>query len=287
MKTNVIIFSKDRTLQLKSLLLSLRHYSDISEDRIHVLYVCKEEAVDYKPLKKEFGCHFHEQNDFLADLKSIVKSGNPDFVMFMVDDLIFRAPFSIAKIEDTMDERKDLDAFCPRMGKHIECEPKPVFEPIENDLIMWETSEKLGRYWNYFWELSSSLYRRELVEKYLSRCRPLKESFPNPLEWHYYVCMPSTHLIGNDLIKLIIGLRFLFAKKKNRIACFDKSICLTQGVNLVANRASENDTVFTPAELHQKMLEGYVVDFKCLEHVELRTPQPGGEFFRLILERQS
>lgn len=284
MKTNFIIFSKNRTLQLKSLLLSLRHYTDIAEDHIYVLYVSDDPDISYQPLMESFGCHFVEETSFLKNVTDIVDQEGVDYTTFLVDDLIFRDTFSIQAVEDLLDKRTDIDAFCFRLGKNIDCPVNPDFEEIDLDIHAWDTSVKLGKYWNYFWDLSSSLYRKELILDYISKCRPEKESFPNPFEYHYYSCMPTTR--ASKLASLANTVRYPFKRKSQRIACFSKSKCLTQGVNLVAEINAERTEHFNPKDLHQKMLDGYIVDFHCLENLDLKSPQPGHTYFKLINQNE-
>lgn len=281
MKTEAIIFSKNRTLQLKSLLLSLREFSDLPEDMTNIIYV-ESGGISYETLKKEFRCRFIKQSLFLNDVKNIVANSRAEYILFMVDDLIFREKFSIGKEEKILDANKGLDAFSHRLGKNIEVGKAPSFRHLEDDIIEWETSGGLGKHWNYFWDLSSSTYRKKLVLEYLSKCRPGKESFPNPFEFHYYSCMPSTR--ASRIVSLINSLRYPFRKKSNRMACYARSICFTQGVNLVAAINDERDELFDTLTLHKKMEEGYIVDYHVLKNAEIKAPNAGPEYFKLVKE---
>lgn len=282
MKTEAIIFSKNRTLQLKSLLLSLREFSDLPEDMINIIYV-ESGNISYELLRKEFKCKFIKQSLFLNDLKNIVLNSRAEYIMFMVDDLIFREKFSVGREEKILDGDKNLDAFSHRLGKNIEVGRTPSFRQIEDDIIEWETAENLGKHWNYFWDVSSSTYRKSLVREYLSKCRVAKETFPNPFEFHYYSCMPSTRASG--IVRLINSLRYPFRKKSNKVACYVKSKCFTQGVNLVAAINDKRDELFDIQTLHKKMEEGYIVDYHILKDAEIKAPNAGPEYFRLIKEK--
>ena len=281
MKTNIIIFSKNRTLQLKSLLLSLRHYSDVPEENIIVIYKTDPE-ISYEPLREQFACSFIEQCDFLKDVQIAVYGNDSDYVWFMVDDLIYRDSFSLGTIEKFLDEHKDVDSFCLRLGKNIKKGRQPQFLSEKDGICIWNTAEDQGKYWNYFWELCSSFYRRELVIEYLQKCRPERETFPNPFEFHYYACMPTTRISG--MVKIINNIRFMFRKKSARVACFDKSKCFIHGINLVAELDDKREETYNVKELHQKMLDGYIIDFKSMNDVELDTPSPGHEYFKMIKE---
>lgn len=281
MKTNIIIFSKNRTLQLKSLLLSLHYYSDVPEENINIIYKADPD-ISYEPLIKRFKCNFIKQGNFLEDVRNVVNSSKSGYVWFMVDDLIYRQPFSLEKIESFLDTHKDVESFCLRLGKNIERGKAPEFIYQKDDFCVFDTSEDLGKYWNYFWELCSSVYRRELVLKYLSKCRPDKETFPNPFEFHYYACMPTTRISG--FLKLINSIRFVFKKKSDRVACFSESKCFIHGVNLVAELNDGREEPYEIKLLHKRMEEGYVVDFIPDKSIKIDSPSPGHKYFKLIPE---
>lgn len=282
MKTKTIIFSKNRTLQLKSLLLSLRYYSDAPEENITIIYKA-DEGIDYSPLFEQFPkCEFRKQSSFLEDIRDIVMQNISDYVWFMVDDLIYRENFSLSLIENFMDTNPDVDAFCLRLGRNIKKGKQPNLISRGNGILVWDTDKTLGKYWNYFWELCSSIYRRELVLKYLKKCRPEKETFPNPFEFHYYACMPNTR--ATDLLSFYIALRFPFSKKSNRIACFENSKCFIHGINLVAELNDNREETYSVIDLHKKMLDGYIIDFKNNIVPELDTPSPGHKFCKIVKE---
>jgi hypothetical protein len=200
----------------------------------------------------------------------------------MVDDLICRDKVDFAMIEKLLNERADIDAFTLRLGKNIKCGQEPEFTELKNDILLWDTRDGQGRHWNYFWEMCCTIYRRPLVEEYLSKCRDDKETFPNPFESHYYSCMPSSRKSKSMLVRLVNGLRFMFKRQTNRVACYRKSRCFTQGVNLVADIGQDREEFFDPESLHKKMLEGYIVDFKSIRDAENEVPNPGREYFKLV-----
>ncbi len=279
-KTSIIIFSKDRTLQLKSLLLSLRELADVPEESINVIYKNAIPEISYDPLIPEFKCDFVQQTSFLENVRNIVRRKPSDYFLFMVDDLIAARPFSLERIENLMDTRTDIDSFCLRMGRNIKCEPTPEFEELGEGILCWTTKHGLGKHWNYFWELSSSLYRRPLVEEYLEKCRPDKETFPNPLEDHFYQCMPNTKQ-AHPLLEILNAIRFAGQTPPSKIACFETSRTFTQGVNLVADIKDDRATQFSPQELHKKMLDGFVIDFQSLADIFPNQPNAGHTHFKL------
>jgi len=283
MKTNILIFSKNRTLQLKSLLLSMRYFTDIDETRITILYVQDDPEVDFQPLKDEFKCRFYEQVSFLQDIKNIVADFDGDYIQFMVDDLIFRDSINYTEIEKLLDSNPDIDAFQCRLGYNIKCGKEPEFTQIDK-FICWNTSSDIGKYWNYFWELTSGIYRRNLVQAYIDKCRPHREFFPNPFEDHFYTCMPNTNPRPSFIVNLVNAVRFCFKRKSHKIASYEQSKCYTMGVNLVADIDDDREQKFDTASLHKKMLDGYLIDFKSLKDALPEKPNAASPFFKLIKE---
>lgn len=280
-KTRFVVFSKNRTLQLKSLLISLFEQTDIPPGSVTILYVATGE-ISYDHLIDKFpDCQFVRQNIFLDDIREIVAGSNSEYVGWMVDDLICRDGFSLSFIEKYLDENSDVDAFSLRLGKNIQPRELPVFILEDNETMVWDTSPRYGKHWNYFWDLSSSIYRRALVDEFLSKCDSATETFPNPFETRFFSLMPAT--LHTGLAGLVNRLRFPFRRRYGRMACFQRSKVLTQGVNLVADIVGDDRAQqFSPEELHAKMLEGMVVDFRGLRGVDNEFPNVGHQYFKLI-----
>ena len=69
------------------------------------------------------------------------------------------------------------------------------------------------------------------------------------------------------------------------MACFERSKCFTQGVNLVAERDIDYRSIASPQELHQKMKDGFIVDYRSIHGVENVWPNTGQKYFRLVLDQ--
>lgn len=280
-KTQIIIFSKDRTLQLKSLLLSIQAFTDIEDHEICVSYL-ETPPISYDHLKSNFSCKFKARQYFLEDMRAIVDDTEAEYVLFMVDDLIVREHFSLRAIEHFLDNHSFVEGFSLRLGLNIEDGIKPEFKQDREGILYWKTQAGLGNIWNYFWDLSCSLYRKKLVKKFLHDCSPEKVDYPNPMEWTYYHLYPS--FVGSWKRRLIARLLHPLASKTNWYASFDNTKCFTQGVNKVIDLDDAFQTTYTTEELHEKMLEGYVVDFSQLKEIPLKWPNPGPKHFKLTME---
>ena len=297
-----IIFSKDRTLQLKSLILSIKENTDLPEKNIYVIYKNANPEISYDHLFEAFPeVNFIKQGVFLHDIENIVKNSGMKYFEFMVDDLIVKEYFSYQFIEEFLDAHPEIGSFCMRMGKNINCGKAPEFEELEIDsplmekavekgnktkILVWNTAKGLGKHWNYCWDTSSSIYRKELFLEYIPKCRPEKETFPNPFEDHFYTCMPTTTPRPSLLVNIVNAIRFAGKEKSMKIACFEKTKCFTQGVNLVADIVdpTRETDLHDPVSLHKKMLEGYIIDFKSLKDKYPEQPNAGHQFFKLIKE---
>ena len=275
----IIIFSKNRTLQLKSLLMSLKHFTDIPEYLITIIYIDSEE-ISYDILKDQFKCEFYNQNNLIEDLKYIIYKSKKQYTLFFVDDLIIRDYFSIRIIEEFMNKNKSVQSLSLRLGMNIKDGESPKFINLHDNILSWNTESNLGNIWKYFWELSSSLYRTEFVIDYLNKCPSYRITSPNTLEYYYYSCMPS--LVNGWKIKMFNLFRYTFVDKSNTIACFSKSKCVTQGVNKVSNILNPFETMYSVNELHEKMLNGYSIDFMNLQNIDITWPNAGNKYFKLI-----
>lgn len=282
-----ILFSKHRTLQAASCVQSLTTLSDVAAEDITVLYVDSAE-IDYTPLRQTFPCRFVRQTHFYNDVMRVVRSASSPFVSFLVDDLIFRERFSATQVSALLHRYSDLDAFSLRLGMNIEDGRPPMFKMLEPGVRVWSTTPGIGTSWNYFWELTGGIYRRATVLAYMEQCPPHIVTFPNPLESYYYAVVPNTLMSSRGVLATLRHPKYAYWKcfrrtaMRKRIACYEKSLAFTQGINVVADRRINYDTHITPQQLHALYLMGYRIDFHCLSGIRNTKPNPGRQYFRLV-----
>tara|TARA_Y100000996_G_scaffold414400_1_gene405157 strand:+ start:3784 stop:4635 length:852 start_codon:yes stop_codon:yes gene_type:complete len=276
--TQILIFSKERTLQLNSLIQSLLYYSDVSQEDITVLFKDSED-ISYKSLINKYSCNFRQEKSFLTDVKNIIQNNKKQYCMFLVDDFIVRDNFSIGVMESVLRSPNGITAFSLRLGSNIKDHQSPEFVTLPDSVLSWRTNKKYGKSWNYIWELSSSMYESSFVANYLSQCDPEYVDFPNPLESYYYGCNPSQYVTKNRLLR---KLKFLGKYEAKGMAAFSISKGFTQGVNLVANRDLEYKDLYTPKFLHEKFLNGYGIDYISLKNINNEKPNAGRSHFKLI-----
>lgn len=278
-----LIFSKNRTFQLKSLLESLRHYTDLKEEQISVIYKSTKPELSYRPLIQQYHCEFIEQENFYKDVFEALRDRGNSYIIFMVDDLIYRRPCLFADHVSFLDANKDVDVFSPRLGPKIVDGKLPVFTR-RGRYFVWRTSPKLGVSWKYFLDLSSSMYRREHILNYLNRVKPSTITYPNPLESEYYRVIPS-HFSSRK--RRWLNRLLTLSRASRTMACASDPYCITVTINLTREGLNKGrPDVWTPEVLHQKMLEGYVMDFEFLEPLELTKMNLHGESFRLKLLKE-
>ena len=281
-----IIFSKERTLQLKSCIKSLTSLSDVKQEEITVLYL-DSEAVSYESLKKEFACNFVRQKDFYQDLSSIVNSSDKGLVSFIVDDVIFRDKFSVDRIGGLFDKYKELDCFSLRLGKNIKDRRPPRFEWLEDGILTWNTARGLGVSWNFFFEISGSVYRKNHISEYLRQCQPKKITYPNPFEYYYYRIFPNFAVASKGKWRILKHPNYLVWLVLNRkdmvkkMACFEKSRSFTQGIN-VTYKDPKYKTYLTVEKMHELYLKGYEIDFISLKNAPNVKPNAGRQYFRIV-----
>ena len=117
----MIIFSKDRPLQIDGLLRSIQHHVQ-GAAAIHVLYRASDSAYGQaynecaEALKTDIPIHWTPEHDFKADLVQTLSKVETESLCFLVDDIVFIRPVDLNAI--------DTDAICKgivslRLGPNI------------------------------------------------------------------------------------------------------------------------------------------------------------------------
>jgi len=175
---SVIVFSKNRTLQLHGYLESLFRYSDISQDRVTVLYSeCKD--ISYRQVIDAFPeVTWVRETDFPDNLAAILAQAD-QHILFGCDDVVFTSKFSAQKAIETLDLNKEVFGFSMRLGKNIK--PRPSILKKRRGVYQWRWRGCQETHWNYPWELDCTIYRKPDVIKILDSLS-LNPRNPNYLE---------------------------------------------------------------------------------------------------------
>jgi GT2 family glycosyltransferase len=180
-KLCVIVFSKDRSFQLRECLRCLHLFLHCTFE-VHVIYtVSSEFASSYDQIRADFSSvTFHSESDqnFSRSLSSIVDSTRAPWLMFMVDDALLYADVDFTQIESAFSRNK-LIGFYLRMNEALRhCQPAgkdmdvPKFVRDDNVLVWNRLDGELD--WNYPFDVSGTIYTTTRVRATL---KSIEEQF--------------------------------------------------------------------------------------------------------------
>jgi len=246
----VLIFSKDRPLQLDGTLRSFaRHCRDADKIVTRVLFTASTSRTRslYRQLMREHPkVQFVEELDFRRD--ALLLLGLHEFVLFLVDDCLFVGNFDLGSIAGTLGRTPEAIGVSLRLGCNaIYChsldKPQaiPKLAPASDDLLSYHWPHAESDF-GYPLEVSSSLYRsRDLL--------PLLREIP--------------FLNPNTLEAEMANRAGLFRESHPMLLCPESSLAFCAPVNLVnqvcVNRAG-NRPDMSPGTLAEKFAAGWRMD---------------------------
>lgn len=176
--STVIVFSKDRPMQLHAYLESLIRLSDCEEEQIYVLYR-EERPIRYDKVKSYFPhIHWIAETCFSEQLQEIV-SKSEEYIMFGCDDVLFLDRFCFKDMEMYLSNHEQVLGFSLRLGRNIHPLPKGIVH--EDSFFTWNWTENTGHY-GYPWELDCTLYRRKDILEVFREAGIENLKTPNYLE---------------------------------------------------------------------------------------------------------
>jgi hypothetical protein len=254
----VIVFSKDRACQLELLLRSLKEQCPGWRDwSVQVLYTASTGAFE-AGYRQVMGAHpeigYTRETVFKDDLVTVVREHPAsEYVMFLVDDLVFKNPFPVSSEESAYFEANgDVLCLSLRMGPHlVRCYPRgnrpaavPAFD--HRTLCVWQWPGCEGD-WGYPMSLDGHVYRRMLVETYLKH---LPFTNPNTLEG----------LMSSNVPRQI-----------PRMICFRESIVMNLPLNRVQNTIENIHGSVSAESLNNVFLEGKQISLAPLRGFRNRS----------------
>jgi glycosyltransferase involved in cell wall biosynthesis len=272
----VLIFSKDRALQLDATLRSLLfHCDDVNELQIKVLLTSSTSLYEnqYDHLRSNYSPYeflqFHREQFFPSDLMALISPFN--YTLFLTDDNIFVKNFKMSQILEGLKTNPDALGFSLRLGKNTTyCytlnrnQDLSSFSPLADNILKfnWTTSQYD---FGYPLELSSSVYRNEDILPYISR---MNFQNPNTLE-----ASMSVH-------------RGFFQSCKPYLLCYEHSVTFCNPLNMVqtawVNRTSMRPE-YSSDSLGKLFDAGYRIDISsyigfvpnaCHQEVDLKFIAP-------------
>ncbi len=249
----VLIFSKDRALQLDATIRSfLLHCKDADEFETRVLFKTSSDlhAIQYEALKNDYQKYpfiqFIKEENFRLDVIALIAPF--DYVLFLVDDTIFIRDFSLRNTIESFSEQPRAIGVSLRLGSNtIYCysldkaQRVPDLQSIGKNLFKYDWT-KAEHDFGYPLEVSSSLYRAEDIIPFIAK---LEFKNPNTLE---YIMASNKSYFQSDFPEIL---------------CFEESVAFSAPMNIVQtewkNRANK-DTKYTTDNLAAIFSEGKRID---------------------------
>lgn len=260
LKLAIVIFSKNRAMQLdaclRSLYWNMSNKAD-SDTAIYVLYDIDTvgHLSSYWKLKSGyFNIHFIPEKNFHKDLLYIMDGF--ENVMFCTDDTIFKRQFSPLKYAEILNDTPTAIGFSLRLGKNITyCYPHdaeqqiPNFEQVLGDIIKFPWVD--GKYdFGYPMDLSSSIYRTKDIFNMIDNIRWInKWDSPNYLE------------------SFLDGAVSFYMMDMPYLLCTLESVAYCNPVNVVQkthNNRCGNKSTYSPDALCDMFLAGKRIDITNL-----------------------
>ena len=257
---NIIIFSKDRALQLELLLRSMKEYFiGLENYEVKVLYTYSNEnyRLGYEKLKKIHRDIFYKrEKDFQKDVIEMLDQ-NKKYLMFLVDDIIFKEYFDPSILKNmggdfvcfSLRLNEKLD-FCYAMDSGIG--KKPVFTRSPGFLSFgWRGTEG---YYCYPMSVDGHIFNTGEVYGLLTN---LYYDSPNSLEG----------ILNTD------------QAVKDKVMCLSKSPVFNNPCNKVQTCINNLSGSISPVYLNGMFLDGYRIDLEpyrgfenisCHQEVDIR-----------------
>ncbi len=248
---NIIVFSKDRALQLELLARSFNKYvKNFNEYVITVLYTYSNDAFKkgYNKLINmgHANLNFVKEINFKSDLIRLVDR-QTNYTVFFVDDLVFKNNFDF--YDNQMDMFKnDNEILCRSLRVHPNltyCYPMqlkinkyPNF--LENNIFYWSGEQTP---YGYPMSIDGHIFR---TKELLPLVKELDYSNPNSFEG-------IMHTNSIDLPKMI---------------CYDKSIIINNPCNIVQTNNPNIHGNVEVNDLNSKFLAGYIINLDNFDGIE-------------------
>ncbi|WP_220624204.1 hypothetical protein [Pontibacter sp. HSC-14F20] len=250
----IVIFSKDRAIQLHALLAS---FFDLAQGQvlIKVLYTAssKEHDAAYEELislctSRPEVC-FEKEKDFRADLIQTLAAIDSSRIMFLVDDILFKEPVDLIELL-----AHNTNSFVPtlRMGNHLsysyttrQHQELPQFQTTiapTSTMLVWKWQD--GQLdWKYPLSVDGHIFDTAEIRFIIGS---IQFKAPNSLEE------------GMQLYNPIFQTRYGVA--------LQSSVIMNIPNNKVQNENDNHAGTLTADDLLRKWQEGYQIDYRKLRH---------------------
>lgn len=255
---NIIIFSKDRPMQLNACLESLlASFKEVEQSKTTVIYKASNDTFKtaYHHLSVYYqygeGIRFVEET---APIKQLVLQSlyqeNP-FTFFLVDDIIFKDKFSLQDDQINYLDYPGLLTVSLRLDKNINhCYATNTSQKIPSFLkkCVWDWRKAEGD-WNYPASVDGNIYKTSVIADIVQ-----KVDFTNPNDFE---------AVLDRYMKTVLNSQFPY------MCCYvDKSKLLNVPANRVQNNVNNRfENSYSSEELLKKFNEGYRLDIRNVGEV--------------------
>ena len=243
-----LIFSRNRPLQLHSLLSSMTKYVN-GNYTVSVLHRYDEEYQEaLNEIKNEFNdVSFIQESSFYDDVISYLSdSSNP--MSFLVDDIVFKKEVDVDHVSEIIHNNPSMICFSLRLGMHLKhCYTRNLPQRIpdghvKHEFFIWEWAGADSD-WGYPLSVDGHIFRRDDI---LSWTKKVTFKSPNQYE---------------DALQMILRYQ---QGLPNHCACFVRSKLFNIPANRVQNDISNRNEGFTAERMLELWNEGSRINFHDL-----------------------
>lgn len=154
---SVIVFTKDRPLQLHAYIESLLFFSALKKSDITIIYK-ESNGINYNKIMHLYSeCQWVREGNFHEDLVSSINKSN-EYIIFGCDDVVFNNKINISLAESVLIGDEEVFGYSFRLGSNIK--PVPKARQKHKGYITWNWLTAQENHYNYPWELDCTLYRK-------------------------------------------------------------------------------------------------------------------------------
>ncbi len=257
-QTDLLIFSFDRPLQLYALLESTAQYVK-NLNKISVIYRTSSHRFSkaYEKVIRTFDhVHFHKQSekpsmDFQPLVMKAIFSNESAFIIFAVDDLVFKDDVDVQNCIDAMNAT-NAHSFSLRLGTHLHycymgdfSESTPNYVHINDRVIGWQINAAQGD-WFYPNSVDLTMFKKEDI-------KPIFETI---------------HFSNPNQLEISWNKKQIDLKKKTALSFIEsKAVNIPLNiVNLAEN--NKNLNLYNPETLLNKFEQGLKMDISPLYKIK-------------------
>lgn len=258
---DLMIFSKDRAMQLDLLLRSIKdNFKEIDLENVPILVKASTKEFDegYDKLIRKFPeCKFITEQNFVDDIRNIFNNFTKDFCFTLVDDEIVINDYSIKEGIELLQKNETLHCISLRMH------PKVTYCYTANLPSPFPEHEKVGNLYKWQW----------------NKADPRTDSgYPSCINSHIYHTQIMKFWVNQIQFNNANSLEGIFNMNRARfqphMACFELPKTVNIANNLTqsgVNRYSKNPA-FDLEHMNDKYLLDFIIDEKPFYGMLENTP---------------